>query len=62
MCIEHPLCAGNLRIKRQGERQQAFIWDRKELRFWEAVIQAETQLLFRLGGEGKGYLWEREGD
>ena len=52
----------NLKIKGQIERQQAFIWDQKELQVWEALIQAETQIVFQLWGEGKAFLWEREGE
>lgn len=28
----------------------------------EALIQAETRIVFPLGGKGKEYFWEREGE
>lgn len=31
-----------------------FIWDKKDLQFWEALIQEETYIVSQLGGEGKG--------
>ena len=31
------------------------------LPIWESLIQAEAQIVFQLGAEVKGYLWEREG-
>lgn len=33
----------------------------KRIAIWEELIQAETQIVFQLGGEGKGLLSEREG-
>lgn len=51
----------NLKIKGQSETQYIFTWDQRELRFWEVLIQEETEIVFPSGGEASGYLWEREG-
>lgn len=48
-------------MKSQDERQKHLCEFQKELQFWEAQIQAETQIVFLWGGKGKEHVWEKEG-
>lgn len=38
------------------------VYLRSKIAIPEALIQAETQTVLWLGGEGKGYLWEKKGE
>lgn len=43
-------------------RDKKYLFEKKRIAILEALIQAETQLVFQLEAKGMGYLWKRVGE
>ena len=53
----------NLKIKGLSKWEATSIYLRSiRIAIWDTLIQAEVQIVFRLGDKSNEYLWEREGE